>query len=65
MEVANSVAHNKSKNKITTLEYGAEVETRIKTLTNRIESETSQFRISVTMGCNKIIGKRSRNKEIS
>ena len=39
MEAVNSVAHNKSENKITTLEYGAEVETRIKSLTNRIESE--------------------------
>ena len=39
MEAVNSVAHYKSENKITTLEYGAEVETRIKSLNNRIESE--------------------------
>ncbi len=39
MEVATEMAFNKSKNKITTLEYGAEVENRIKKLNNLIESK--------------------------
>jgi ferrous iron transport protein B len=39
MEVATDVAFNKSKNKITKLEYGAEVENRIKKLNNHIESK--------------------------
>jgi ferrous iron transport protein B len=39
MEVATEVALNKSKNKITTLEYGAEVEDRIQIITKLIESK--------------------------
>lgn len=39
MEVATQVAYNKKKNRKTTLEYGAEVENRIKTLNNLIESK--------------------------
>ena len=39
MKVATDVAFNKSKNKITKLEYGAEVENRIKKLNNHIESK--------------------------
>jgi ferrous iron transport protein B len=39
MEVATQVAYNKNKNRETTLEYGAEVENRIKTLTDLIESK--------------------------
>ena len=39
MEVATEVAFNKSKNKITTLKYGAEVEDRIQRITNLIESK--------------------------
>ena len=39
MEVAVEVARNKSKNKITPLEYGAEVEKRIQTLSGLIESK--------------------------
>ena len=39
MEVATQVAYNKKKNRETTLEYGAEVENRIKTLNNLIESK--------------------------
>ncbi|WP_081882632.1 ferrous iron transport protein B [Methanobacterium sp. SMA-27] len=39
MEVATEVALNKSKNKITTLKYGAEVEDRIQKITELIESK--------------------------
>ena len=39
MEVATEVALNKSKNKITTLKYGAEVEDRIQKITQLIESK--------------------------
>ncbi|MBZ2166891.1 ferrous iron transport protein B [Methanobacterium spitsbergense] len=39
MEVATEVALNKSKNKITTLKYGAEVEDRIQRITQLIESK--------------------------
>ena len=38
MEVATEVAYNKSENKVTTLEYGAEVENRIKKLNSLIKS---------------------------
>jgi len=39
MEVATEIAYNKSENKVTTLEYGAEVENRIKKLNNLLESK--------------------------
>jgi ferrous iron transport protein B len=39
MEVATEVAFNKSENKVTKLEYGAEVENRIKKLNKHIESK--------------------------